>query len=355
MPKELKTFTENDEGEKNPTIFKTVESFLIKMLGSETSLTDTEAEIKDSIQQFYDNHACGDDAIDIATRGIYNMIIKIHPPFKDQKILLISNKSIIAAAKLWLENESQKSQVKLEKIKTIAINNNKILDNIFNDDLAEDCRNMEPGKQKQFLINNGIKIKTALSNLNYKIVAKYLEIDSNTFKTYLKELFPKLYDAHFNNYTKFTDELAVEIINYLEAGKTIANIIKFYNAKNIKISENSFWKEIGKRSPIHTKAWYSKKKQDVKNEKIEKVKHILTPNTINVFRAYNPVNRNINTLLETHQEELKKALMASSVIIVAEVLNQVPQNLTASIKKVCPDWWANVYSKKEDTEAISFE
>jgi len=100
MPKELKTFTENDEGEKNPTIFKTVESFLIKMLGSETSLTDTEAEIKDSIQQFYDNHACGDDAIDIATRGIYNMIIKIHPPFKDQKILLISNKSIIAAAKL---------------------------------------------------------------------------------------------------------------------------------------------------------------------------------------------------------------------------------------------------------------
>jgi hypothetical protein len=42
-------------------------------------------------------------------------------------------------------------------------------------------------------------------------------------------------------------------------------------------------------------------------------------------------------LLETHQEELKKALMASSVIIVAEVLNQVPQNLTASIKKVCPD------------------
>jgi hypothetical protein len=47
--------------------------------------------------------------------------------------------------------------------------------------------------------------------------------------------------------------------------------------------------------------------------------------------------------------------MASSVIIVAEVLNQVPQNLTASIKKVCPDWWANVYSKKEDTEAILFE
>jgi len=84
----------------NTNIFNCIEIFLVDSLekiSNKESLNETELKIQEYFKDFYkDEEYTGsfNSVITEATLGIYNIVIGIHPPFKDKNIKLVSNKTI---------------------------------------------------------------------------------------------------------------------------------------------------------------------------------------------------------------------------------------------------------------------
>ena len=352
-PIKVLRFRENPKN-KQEVIINGIEKFLLRTLEGElpSDAEPLQVEFRKKFEIAYPSSTYADNLDSIlidASVGIYDMIFKIHPPFKQIKLEVISKNTIAKAALAWLKERQGKGLAVSPKIAIRtehAFSISKLLDEIFPNNLAEECREYSNYTQEQFVVNNLEKIKQATLKTDFTTTSVYLGIQPSKFKKYFSKYLPNLCIKRSFGFTKYTPELVGEIVNMLNQGLTIADIVRIKAEQGVKVNVNNFWQNISRLSPKHTREWYNQKKEDTERAMVEKIQEIFGEKTIKELKDLDYVYK--DSILK-YEKEFKEASMATSINLVANVLGKGYTNLAQSFRRFYGSWYDEVYLKRENS------